>query len=211
MLKIAQMDVNDASAGSNYPLAHTDATKLLADALARTQQHTGKTQRELSQELGYKSSVVLSHMASGRVPIPLDKTLIIAQVLNLDHSRLLLATLKQRFPDVPFETLLGIKVQPTSDLERELVAIAGTGLDDLDDSKKAVMREVAAAARPESRWLSTSEIPVVATIRTFYPAVLRRGLTTAEQNSLLTALRSLEGNEGRLREADQDRATKLLD
>jgi transcriptional regulator with XRE-family HTH domain len=205
------MNVNDASAGSDYPLAATEATQLLADALAKTQQQTGKTQRELSQELGYKSSVVLSHMASGRVPIPLDKTMSIAQVLNLDHSRFLLATLKQRFPDVPFESLLGIKLQPTSELERELVAIAGAGLDDLDDTTKAVMREVVAAARPESRWLSTSEIPVVASIRAFYPAVLRRGLTATEQKSLLTALSSLERNGGALSEAEQDRATNLRD
>jgi hypothetical protein len=190
------MKTESSATHADYPYANTEATQMLSKAVDRLQRTSGKTQRQLSAELGYKTSVVLSHMVSGRVPIPLDKTTLIADVLGLDRLAILLATLKQRFPDVPFNELLGVQVASPSALERDLRSIAGVELDELNDAAKHVLREVVASRNPERRWLSPAELPVVEAIREFYPKIQLGGLTAAQQRSVFLAALALLDDTG---------------
>ena len=57
----------------DYPLKETVATRMLAKALEDAARDRDLSQRQIARQLGYKGSVVLSHMALGRVPIPIDR------------------------------------------------------------------------------------------------------------------------------------------
>src|SRR3546814_5165656 len=71
---------------SDYPYEETRATQMLATALKRAWNEKRLSQRTLAKQLGYRSSVVLSHMASGRVPIPIERVDDYAQLLDIDRS-----------------------------------------------------------------------------------------------------------------------------
>lgn len=90
----------------SYPLAHTQASKMLGEAFERIREQKGLSQRQVAAMLGYKASVVLSHMASGRAPIPIGRAPELAQVLDLDPAEFLLAVLEQREPGVDFRGIL---------------------------------------------------------------------------------------------------------
>lgn len=185
------------------PLADTEATQMLAAGMQRVQAQTGKTQRELASELGYKTSVVLSHMALGRVPIPVDKASDIARVLGLDPMRFLLATLKQRHPGVAFEALLGVRFSSESALAAELTSIAGLSLDELGEQTKHVLREVVASAQPTKRWLSVAEIAAVELLRELFPRVQTEGLAPGDRDFLRT-LAALLNETNEKAESDYD-------
>ena len=57
---------------ADYPLQGTRAQVMLENAM-KAAQASGRSQRDVAAELGYKTSVVLSHMTAGRVPIPVDR------------------------------------------------------------------------------------------------------------------------------------------
>jgi hypothetical protein len=185
---MAQMSDSTPRSVDDYPLANTEATRMLAAGLERVHAHRGLTQKDVASKLNYKTSVVLSHMALGRVPIPVDRAEDIAAVLGLDPTRFLLAVLKQRHPDVDFETLLGVQLPQESGVAAELEALAGTTLDELPKETKQVLREVASAANPQQRWLTTAELPVVEILRRRYPAMPMDGLTTDERRHLTARL-----------------------
>jgi len=155
----------------DYPFADAEATRMLADGLARALVERGLTQRDVSRELGYKSSVVVSHMALGRVPVPIDRAADIARLLTLDASRFLYAVLRQRHPNVDFASLFDAHppMGSSGDVAAELETIAGRSLDDLDSGTIAVLREVVAAADPNRRWLSLEEVSILDAIRAALP------------------------------------------
>ena len=168
----------------DYPLAHSEATRMLADGLKQAEEEKGLSQRTIAKMLAYKSSVVLSHMALGRVPIPVDRAPEIARLLKMDSGQFLLAVLQQRHPDIDFARLLaGAKGKPAakgakeSYVVDELTAIAGKSLDDLPVEKVNVMREVVGDPNPQRRWLGYHELPTVELIRQKHP----RGLSPAER------------------------------
>lgn len=175
--------MNEKSETSNYPLVETEATLMLARGLSKAQAERGLTQRDVARHLGYKSSVVVSHIASGRVPIPIDRAAEIASLLELEPSRFLLAVLQQRHPNIDFGTLFGSAIPERSSgkIATELETIAGRRLDDLDRSTIQVLREVVAAALPAKRWLAVAEVPVMEAIRQRHPAIAERGVTEDEQ------------------------------
>ena len=150
---------------THYPLAESDATKMLAAGLARAARETGATQREIASHLGYKTSVVLCHMALGRVPIPIERAADVARLLKMDRQAFLLATLQQRHPNVQFESLLGISLPQTSAVAAELEVIAGIPLDKLTQDRVQVLREVVASADPARRWASPAELATLDTLR----------------------------------------------
>jgi transcriptional regulator with XRE-family HTH domain len=164
-MRIATMQLSDLTSGSDHPLAQTSATMMLAAGIERAARDTGATQRDLAKQLNYRTSVVLSHMASGRVPIPIDRAAKIARVLKLDASEFLLAVLEQRHPEVNFKSLLGVQMPSESALAAELETIAGVGLDRLPEETKHVLREVVASADPARRWVTPAELTTLATIR----------------------------------------------
>ena len=55
---------------NTYAYADSDAARMLASGLQRASEERGLSIRQLGKLLKYKQAVVLSHMATGRVPIP---------------------------------------------------------------------------------------------------------------------------------------------
>ncbi len=91
---------------SPYLYAGTVATKMLAEAFEKIWNTRRLSQRQLAARLGYRSSVPLSHMATGRVPIPISRVSDLSRVLKIDEAALLIAVLEQRHPDVEFKRIL---------------------------------------------------------------------------------------------------------
>lgn len=173
----AAVDLNEAK--EDYPLASSDATMMLSEALNRVQKEEGWSQRQVAKLLDYKTSVVISHMASGRVPIPVDRALDFARLLKIDPGNFLLAVLQQRHPEIDFTRLLsGITrrsaVSSSSRTARgfvvqELESLAGVELDALPKGTVNVLRDAIADREPRRRWAALSEVPLLAIIRKHHP------------------------------------------
>ena len=168
------------------PYAESDAAMLLADAIAERARERISL-RELGRRLEYKQPVVLSHMATGRVPIPIDRAVDIACTVGLSPKRFLLSVLEQRHPGVDWSLL----VDPSVGFGRDLEMIAGRALDELPPDTKAVLREVVVDPKPARRWLTTAELPAVQVLRQLRPALQVEGLSAPDQRELRRCL----GNE----------------
>jgi hypothetical protein len=160
---------------------------MLELGLREKQRETGQTQRDIAIKLGYRSSVVLSHMSVGRVPIPVDKALDIADALDLDRDAFVLAVLDQRHPDIDFRRLFNVTFSSDRTAAR-LEAAAGCSLDDLPNETVTVLEEVGAARTPKRRWLSVTEAPVMDLIRRLRPRVSTDGLDNADAEAIEQAL-----------------------
>lgn len=172
-------------------LAGTAAAKMLSGAITRAADERGLSLRSLAKELGYKQAVVLSHMASGRVPIPIDRAEQLAEVLELNKARFLRAVVEQRHPEVNWAILSNVRSREPVDadpLGEELRAILGKPLRSLSGEQRRVMREVAAEIHTARRWISVHELPVLELIRTWRPEVEAKGLTSEDRVALKTAL-----------------------
>lgn len=186
--------VSLGSASGDYPLQGTTAQRMLSEALDRAQRDKQQSQRFISGQLGYKSSVVLSHMASGRVPIPVDRAVDFARYLGMDQNEFLMAVLEQRFPEVDFRRLLAsVKgkaskvVQSNSALADELAALSGRPLDELPIGIIKVLREVVQDDKAPRRWIAPHEMAIVEQIRRYAPD----GLTPAQNTALTECLQNL--------------------
>lgn len=157
----------------------TTAQRMLDAAVREKQRLSGETQREIASRLGYKSSVVLSHMSTGRVPIPVDKALLIADELALDRNAFLLAVLEQRHADIDFRQLFSLTFS-SGHVAARLEAAAGCSLDDLPSETLTVLEEVLAARSPKRRWLTVAESQAMDLIRRLRPRVSAEGLDEAE-------------------------------
>lgn len=175
------------SLSGDYPLQGTRAQVMLETAM-KAAQAAGRSQRDVAAGLGYKSSVVLSHMTVGRVPIPIDRAKDIAKALDLDPNSFLLAVLEQRFPGVDFKTLFNVSYSSDRTVRR-LESIAGCSLDELPADTRAVMEEVVAARNPRRRWLAPVELPTMELVRDLRPDSAFSGLTDADRSSIEKALR----------------------
>lgn len=174
----------------SYPLSDSPATRMLAEGLARAKDERGLSIRQIGREMGYKTSVVLSHMATGRVPIPIDRSEELAERLRLDKKSFLQAVIRQRHPEVSWEILWDSRPATGSDsLAHELEAALGAPLKDLNREQRAVMREVAAEHSPRRRWLSVHELHAVEVLRRVFPHVSTDGIDPDE----LESLRALAG------------------
>jgi len=184
--------VSLASSSGDYPLQGTRAQRMLSDALDRASQEKDQSQRFVAAQLGYKSSVVLSHMASGRVPIPVDRAVDFARYLGMDQNEFLLAVLEQRHPEIDFNRLLtkgkaGKATKSESALLDELEALAGKPLDEMPIGQVKVMREVVQDQNATRRWVAPHEIGLIEAIRRLRPD----GLTPAENKKLLECLHNM--------------------
>jgi transcriptional regulator with XRE-family HTH domain len=175
------------SALGDYPLQGTRAQVMLETAM-KAAQAAGRSQRDVAGELGYKSSVVLSHMTAGRVPVPIDRAKDIAAALGLDPNNFLLAVLEQRFPEVDFTTLFNISYSSEKTVRR-LESIAGCSLDELPAETRAVLEEVVAARNPRRRWLAPAELTTIEFVRDLRPDSTFSGLTDEDRRSIEKALR----------------------
>ncbi|TXC70954.1 hypothetical protein FSB78_08350 [Sphingomonas ginsenosidivorax] len=176
---------------NDRPLAHTEATKMLAEAIA-AKQALGVSQRDLAIALGYRSGVIVSHMANGRAPIPIDRSKDISDLLDLDRNAFLLAVLEQRLPMLDFRSLIGnhsLIDEKDERLMKQFEVIAGRPLSTLPADHLDLIRECLADREPRSRWLSLHELPIVALIRRLRPTFRSQGLTQADQEKVQEALR----------------------
>jgi hypothetical protein len=165
------------------PFAGTEAAMLLAGAIGDRARDKVSI-RELGRRLEYKQAVVLSHMAAGRVPIPIDRALDIARVVGLDPRRFLFSVLQQRHPGIDWSGLMDADAGFASELE----LIAGRSLDELAAETKSVLREVVVDPNPGRRWLTTAELPTVEIIRNLRPAFPVEGLDAEEKRELRKSL-----------------------
>lgn len=173
---------------NEYPLADTTAARMLSEGLARAKHEQGLSIRQIGKQMGYKTAVVLSHMALGRAPIPIDRAEELADTLAIDKTSFLQAVVRQRHPDVSWHLLTEGRRSSASDaLASELEAVLGCRLKDLSNEQRAVMREVAAEPRPRRRWLSVHELHAVEVLRAAVPDMQTEGVPSAD----LTAIQAL--------------------
>lgn len=177
-------------ASDQSPFADTVAARMLAAALKRASDEQAMSLRQVAKILNYKQAVVLSHMSLGRVPIPIDRAVDIADALGLNKSAFLRAVLEQRHPDVDWSLLgdLGGTIGGNSSLAEELGAILGSPLSTLNTSQRRVMREVVNDTRPDRRWLSVHELPVVEMIRDWIPKIREDGLSDEDRSTIARLL-----------------------
>lgn len=174
---------------TDYPLANTPAARMLAEGLARAKEERGMSVRSIGKQMGYKTAVVLSHMATGRVPIPIDRGAELADILKLDEDAFLFAILQQRHPDIDWVRLFRRPSSSGDDgLAMELEAVLGARLRDLTQEQRAVMREVAGERFPRRRWLSVHELGIVTRLRERFPELTTDGLDQADLVRVMSAI-----------------------
>lgn len=178
----------------DYPLANTEAARMLAAGLEKVNDEKGWSQRQVARMLNYKTSVVLSHMASGRVPIPIDRALDFARLLGMDSAAFIMAVLEQRHPSIDFRRVLasfgkakGNAPSANSALLQELETIAGMEFDSLPVPVVNVLRDVVADRNPTRRFMSMSEVPLIDHLRKERP----EGLSPAEMKKVQEYISSL--------------------
>lgn len=165
---------------SDYPYASTSAAIALTDGLRSAALDHHLSLREIGRRLGYKQPVVLSHMATGRVPIPLDKAPAIAAEVGLSQASFLLAVLEQRHKNIDWELITGAADPFASELERT----AGKPLSSLSSAHQRVLRDVVRDSAPEERWLSIPEVSAVKFLRELFPNLKSEGLSESDRKAL---------------------------
>jgi len=143
--------------------------------------------RELGRRLEYKQPVVLSHMATGRVPIPIDRAIDIARVVGIPARRFLLAVLEQRHPGIDWSML----EESPGGFAAELETIAAKPLDELPADTRSVLREAVIDPQSSRRWLTTAELPVMKLLRQLRPTMQEEGLSSDDKEALRRALKDL--------------------
>jgi hypothetical protein len=153
---------------------------MLASGLRAAAVERNLSLREIGRRLDYRQPVVLSHMASGRVPIPVDRVLDIAREVGLPEKQFLLAVLQQRHPEIDWEQIAG-----TADpFAAELETTAGRALSELSPAHRRVLRDVVRDRHPEERWLSIPEIAAVKFLRELFPNMQTSGLSEDDRDAL---------------------------
>ena len=168
---------------TNHRYADTTAAKMLAIGLRSAAQERGLSLREIGRRLEYRQPVVLSHMASGRVPIPTDRAGDIARQVGIPPDRFLEAVLHQHHPEVEWGLITGKPNPFLLDLEES----AGMPLSALSAGHHRVLGEVVEDNKPEERWLSKQEIAAVKFLRELFPKMPTSGLSEDDRETLRLA------------------------
>jgi hypothetical protein len=170
---------------SSVEYADTRAAQMLTNGL-HVAKREGRSLRTIAKELNYKQATVLSHMAKGRVPVPLDRAAQIAGAVGIGPAQFLLAAVEQRTNDAT-KLLRPDDAQSSADngFAGELALLAGGSLDQLDEEHRGVMREVVTDGLPRRRWLSPAELPLVLRLRELRPAMKGEGLPPGEVRLML--------------------------
>jgi len=162
----------------------TVAAQMLRTALDKAAER-GVSTRAVARQLGYKATVVISHMATGRVPIPLDRAAKIAEVVGMDTRRFFLAVLEQRHPGST--AVLGAQdyaAAAPDPFAAELELLAGSSLGELPEEHKRVLRDVVSDRAPARRWLSAAELPTVLLLRRLRPGFSEHGITREDLSGI---------------------------
>lgn len=167
---------------NDYPHAETLAAIMLTRGLKTAAAERQLSLRQIGRQLGYNQPVVLSHMATGRVPVPIDRAIEIAEAVGIPPKTFLEAVLGQRHPGVDWRMIKGGS-DPVCD---ELSSLAGTALSRLPKGRLQILREAVTDADAEEKWLSDAELPVLRLLRELFPHMKRSGLTEADRETLRT-------------------------
>jgi len=166
----------------SFTYASTAAARMLHKGLQTAAVERKLSLREIGRRLGYSQPVVLSHMASGRVPIPIARATDIASEVGLNGKRFLEAVLEQRHPDIDW----GLITAPSRTLCVELERLARKPLDELKAGHQRVLKEAVEEQDPEARWISVAEVSAMQLLRELFPAVSTGGLSATDRNFLRT-------------------------
>jgi hypothetical protein len=169
---------------TEHRYANTAAATMLAAGLRSAAQERGLSLREIGRRLGYRQPVVLSHMAAGRVPIPIDRALNIAEQVGISRDRFLKAVLIQHHPGVEWRLITGEPDPSLLGLEKA----AGRPLSTLSAGHHRVLREVVEDRNPEERWLAIPEIAAVKFLRDLFPNMQSGGLSEGDREALRLAV-----------------------
>lgn len=165
----------------DFPFRDTAAAKMLLQAL-RQKQAEGLSLRKLGPMLGYKQATVLSHMANGRIPVPIGKATDIALAVGLPQSEFLIAVMDQREPEA--HTLLmaaPLAFELPDSFADELEDIAGQPLETLTSEQKDIIRKVVVDPAAARRWVSEAELPTILMLRRLRPGIERDGLSPTDR------------------------------
>lgn len=146
-------------------LADSEAARMLSAALSKASNERGLSLRKIAPLVGYKQAVVLSHMATGRIPIPFEKAEKIADVLEMPAGDFLKAILKQRHPKVSWSLITNREGELSDDYVDGLVEGLEKKTVRLNEEQLAVIREIAADPHPRRRWLSSEEAFAIEILR----------------------------------------------
>jgi hypothetical protein len=169
---------------NDYPYASSKAAQMLANGLHRAAAERKLSLRQIGKRLGYSQAVVLSHWATGRTPIPIDRATDIAAKVGLPKKQFLLAVLEQRHGEVDWSII----TTPGDEFAVELEDLAGEPLSELNADQRAVMREVVCDPNPARRWLSLAEMPAIDALRALRPLLRTEGLSSRDKKALREAL-----------------------
>lgn len=139
--------------------------------------------RQIGKRLGYSQPVVLSHWATGRTPIPIDRATEVACEVGLPANQFLEAVLHQRHPGVEW----GLVTGGADPISRDLEEAAGKPLTKLSAEHHRVLREVVQDEQPDERWLSIPETAAVNLLRRLFPQMRTSGLSEDDRETLQLA------------------------
>ncbi len=170
-----------------FPHADSPAARALQLALNRAKVKNKTSLRALAKQLNYKQAAVLSHMANGRIPIPVERAEEIATALDLNPNEFIKLVLKQRYPKMSLSL---------DDVETNSFALEsefnhpglGLELSSATPSQMRIIREVLRDTHASERWLFTHEVYYVKVIRKLRPDVVTDGLSPDDLQRLSLAL-----------------------
>jgi len=167
-----------------FPYLDTEAALMLRTALDHHKRSKKVSLRQLSKQLGYKQSAILSHMANGRVAIPLDRAEELADALQMSKPHFLSAVIKQRHSNF-FDAVSKVAASSVSNAN-----FAGSDWQSLNEAQARVIREVVRDKYPDERWLTPHEVAFMCEIRKLFPDIGIKGLSENEFARVKSALQS---------------------
>lgn len=171
---------------NQFPHADTAAALTLQSALRRAKEKNKMSLRAIAKLLNYKQAAVLSHMASGRIPIPVERAEEIAVALDINPSAFMKMVLKQRYPNMSLA--VGQNVFDHHALLSGLDTSLPPGLNNATPSQMRIIREVLRDDHASERWLSPHEVFFVSEIRKLRPDIIADGLSSDDLQQVRLAL-----------------------
>jgi transcriptional regulator with XRE-family HTH domain len=171
---------------NQFPYADSRAALVLQSALGRAKTQKKMSLRAIAKALNYRQAAVLSHMASGRIPVPVERAEEIAVALDINPSAFMKMVLKQRYPNMSLEVEQHVFDHHAllSGLDTNLPP----GLNNATPSQMRIIREVLRDDHASERWLSPHEVFFVSEIRKLRPDVIADGLSSDDLKQVRLAL-----------------------
>lgn len=182
-----EANVERAFSDKTFPHADTQAARMLQSALDEAKAQNKTSLRSIAKTLGYKQAAVLSHMASGRIPIPIARAEDIATALDINPAIFMKMVLNQRHPSI--SVLLDGERTNQFSLESQFDDTGfGRGLRNAKPSQMRIIQEVLRDVDASERWISIPEVYLVKLIRQLRPDVVSEGLSRDDLQRLSSAL-----------------------